>query len=148
MYKSEIFEQPCIPPSKYNLLPLIWTHVTKPDSAKKARFTCNGSLYQKGTVALGNAHAASLEKSGARFFWALESLTACQVHGADATNAFTEALPHVDPLCVTIDEQHRNWNNIHKSSRKYQRDMCYLFSKPYKATLNLHVSGLNISIKF
>ena len=93
----------------------------KHDGTKKARYACNSSSHKKGTVTLGNAHAKSLEQSGARLFWALTSLTAYQVHGSDATNAFAEDPPPIVPLCVAIDEQHRNWNNIHKKFKETQK---------------------------
>ena len=102
--EQKIFGKPCIPKSNGNLLPLIWTHETKPDGAKKARCVCNGSPCQKGTVTLGNTCTASLEQSGSRLFWDLASLPGCQVHGADATNACSEAPPPLVPLHVTIDE--------------------------------------------
>ena len=94
--------QPFILPSNYNLLPLIWTYAIKPDGAKKSRCTCNGSPHQKGTITLVVAHAASLEQSGGRIFWALASLIGCQVHSADATNAFAEAPSPIASLHVTI----------------------------------------------
>ena len=36
------------------------------------------------------------------------------MHDADATNAFAEDTPPIAPLHVTIDEQHKNWNNNHR----------------------------------
>ena len=94
---QKIFGQPCVPPSNCNLLPLIWTCAINPDGAKKARCACNGPPRQKGAVTVGNTYAASLEQSGARLFWILASLTVCQLHGADATNAFDYAPPPISP---------------------------------------------------
>lgn len=112
-HEQRMFGKPCQRPHHCDLLPLIWTCVLKLDGRKKARCVCDGSNRQQGAVTLGNAHAASLEQSGSRLFWALSALTGCKVYGADATNAFAEAPPPIAPLCVTIDDQYRDWYENH-----------------------------------
>lgn len=98
-----MFGQAHAPPSNCNLLPLMLTCIIKTDRTKKASCVCNGSPHQKGTVTLGNTCATSLEQSRACLLWTLASLTHYQVHGANTTNYFAEAPPHVTPLHVTID---------------------------------------------
>ena len=63
----------------------------------------------KGIVRLSHKYTATLEQPGARTFWALTTLHNYNAYGADATNAFSEALSPTTSLYVTIYEQYRKW---------------------------------------
>ena len=69
-----VFGAPCLQPKEGNMLPLILTYLIKNDGTLKARCTCNDSPRMKGTITIGHTHAASLEQSGTRLFWALSVL--------------------------------------------------------------------------
>ena len=58
---------------------------------------------QKGAVTLGCTYAAILEQSGARMFWAMAALNNMLIIGADATNAYAEALAPIAKLYVKVD---------------------------------------------
>ncbi len=97
-----------------NVLPMIWTYLTKTCGRKKARCVANGAPHLKGSVTLANTYAACLEQSGARMFWAISALKNRQVYGADASNAFAEAPPPKAPLCLKVDQAYRDWYKLRK----------------------------------
>ena len=115
-----MFGPPCALLQSSNLLPFTWTCVVKPDRTKKSHYACNSSLRQKGTVTIDNTHAASLEQSGSRLFWALSAITGLKVHGSDDTNAFAEVPPPVAPLFVTIDDVHKDWHENYRQFGKIE----------------------------
>ncbi len=85
--------------SDVNVLPMIWTYLTKTCGRKKARCVANGTPHLKGSVTLANTYATCLEQStGAGMFWAICALKNRRVYGADASNAFAEA-PHLKHHC-------------------------------------------------
>ena len=92
-----------------NVLPMIWTYLTKTCGRKKARCVANGAPHLKGSVTLANTYAACLEQSGARMFWAISALKNRRVYGADASNAFAEAPPPKAPLYLKVDQAYRDW---------------------------------------
>ena len=104
-----------------NVLPMIWTYLTKTCGRKKARCVANGAPHLKGSVTLANTYAACLEQSGARMFWAISALKNRQVYGADASNAFAEAPPPKAPLYLKVDQAYRDWYK-HRKGKDLPRD--------------------------
>ena len=62
-----------------------------------------------GSVTLAEAYAGSLDQTGARIFWSTTALYNFIDIGADASNAFAEALAPKAPLYVTMDKPFREW---------------------------------------
>ena len=102
----------------FNVLPMIWNYLVKAESLrKKARCVANGSTSQSGTIVMANTYAACIEQPCARIFWGIAAMKNLIVVGADCSNAFAEADAPTEPLYMKIDQQFRNWWNIH---RKFQ----------------------------
>ena len=94
---------------KPTALPFVWTYLYKDGLKQKARATCNGGSRYGKAVTLAHTYASCVEQPAARLFYALATLEAMTVVGADASNAFAEAPPPVSPLYMLIDDQFRHW---------------------------------------
>ena len=92
-----------------NVLPMIWTYLTKTCGRKKARCVANGAPHLKGSVTLANTYAACLEQTAARIFWSLAATLGKLVFGSDASNAFGEAPAPKAPLFLRVDDAYRDW---------------------------------------
>lgn len=121
---QNMFSEPTSLPTdmtNVNVLPMIWTYLTKTCGRKKARCVANGAPHLKGSVTLANTYAACLEQSGARMFWAISALKNRQVYGADASNAFAEAPPPKAPLYLKVDQAYRDWYK-HRKGKELPKD--------------------------
>ena len=93
---------------------MIWIYIIKNDRTRKARYVCNGSPVQKGTITLSNTYTASLEQVDSHIFLVLAALDNLKVYGIDAINTFAKASPLVVPLYITINKAYRNWFENYK----------------------------------
>ena len=104
-----MFGEPCPAPRGALVLPLLWTYMVKTEGIYKARCCCNGSPSRYGSSSIAHTYAAALEQPGSRLFWGLAAIKNLLVYGSDASNAFAEAPPPIDPFYVAVDTQFREW---------------------------------------
>ena len=81
----------------------------KKEGTYKSQCCCNDSPSPYGVSSIAHTYAAALEQPVSRLLWGLTFIKNLLVYGSDASNAFAEASPSVDPFYVAINRKFRKW---------------------------------------
>jgi hypothetical protein len=102
-----MFGKPCPRPLDPDVvvLPWVWTCLYKIDpvtlqDVEKSRGTCNGGTRHGKVVTLAVTYAACVKQPAHRLTWALIAALNYVGLGCDVSNAFAEAPPPKEPLCM------------------------------------------------
>ena len=91
--RQNIFGEPCLLPANRRIFNLVWSQYCKNDgtNSKKARCTCDGSLWSGQAHTLDHTYASCVDQNARRLFYVNAALQNHVIAGADASNAFGEA---------------------------------------------------------
>jgi hypothetical protein len=108
---QRMFGETCPLPPGASVFHWVWLYKikTEENNRKKARTVCDGSTCGGQARVSGHTYAPTPDITDLRLFFTLAALENKLVHGADVSNAFTEAAtpPQVYYMCV--DTQFREW---------------------------------------
>ncbi len=93
----------------------VWTYAIKAvDSRKKAHWACDGSPRLGQAKILDETYANCVDQTSARLFYAIAAAENLMIYGADVSNAFAEAPPPKQGICIHPDRAFHEWWVNHK----------------------------------
>jgi hypothetical protein len=115
--KQLMFGTPVITTDRSAIFHLVWTYIIKePDGCKKARCVCDGSPRSGQVQILDHTYANCVNHTGSCLFYAILVAKNMLIYGANASNAFAEALPPNQGFYLYPNRAFKDWWIHHKKN--------------------------------